>query len=195
MSVDELAATSVEAPQAGPSPEDPAVRRITLARLRGRIAWWGVAAAALAAIGYAAGTVVAGRLAVRPSGWLVALLALCVVGGAILDTAGRAAWAGVVDRAEGRLRGDLLSAALSQPLFALSETAVGEILDRVDDDTHELGMLLRRMAWDLVRTLLRAVPMWVVAGLTWWPAWILFPITAALTTLVMRRPAAEVSRL
>src|SRR3954453_19208256 len=194
MSVDELAATSVEAPQAGPSPEDPAVRRITLARLRGRIAWWGVAAAALAAIGYAAGTVVAGRLAVRPSGWLVALLALCVVGGAILETAGRTAWAGVVDRAEGRLRGDLLSAAMTQPLSGLSETAVGEILDRVDDDSHELGLLMRRLAWDLIRTLLRVVPMWVVAGLTWWPAWVLFPIPAVITTFVVRPVAHEVSR-
>src|SRR3954468_1262751 len=196
MSVDELTpGTSVEALQVGPSPADAAARRITLARLRGAVTWWCIAAAAVAAVGYAVGTVVAGQLAVRPTGVLVALLAVFVVGGAILDTAGRAGWAGVCDRAGGRRRGDLLSAALSQPLSALSETAVGEILDRVDDDTHELGMLLRRMAWGLVRTLLRALPMWVVAGLTWWPAWILFPITAVLTGLAVRRPAAEVSRL
>src|SRR3954469_10337035 len=196
MSVDELTpGTSVEALQVGPSAEDPAARRITLARLRRPVTWWCVAAAAVAAVGYAVGTVVAGQLAVEPTGVLVALLAVFVVGGAILDTAGRAGWAGLCDRAEGRLRGDLLSAAWSQPLSALSETAVGEILDRVDDDTHELGMLLRRMAWDLVRTLLRALPMWVVAGLTWWPAWILFPMTAVLTGLAVRRPAAEVSRL
>jgi len=194
MSVEELTTVSVAAPQVGRPSDDAAARQITLTRLRGPVAWWSVTAAGVAAIGYAAGTVVAGRLAVRPSGWLVFALALFVVGGAILDTAGRAAWAGVVDRAEGRLRGDLLSAAMSQPLPALSETAVGEILDRVDDDTHELGMLLRRMAWDLIRTLLRVVPMWVVAGFTWWPAWILFPVAAALTTLVMRGPAGDVSR-
>jgi ATP-binding cassette, subfamily B, bacterial len=195
MSVDGLTSNAVDATRLVPSPEDAAVRRITLARLRGAVTWWCLAAAAVAAIGYAVGTVIAGRLAARPSGLLVELLALCVVGGAVLDTVGRDARDGVVDRAEGRLRGDLLSAVLSQPLSALSETAVGEILDRVDDDTHELGMLLRRMVWDLVRTLLRAVPLWVVAGLTWWPAWILFPVTAAVTALVVRRPAAEVSRL
>ena len=195
MSVDELTTQAVHARPGVPSPEDAADRSITLARLRGAVSWWCVAAAAAAAVGYAVGTIVAGRLAVRPTGPLLGLLALAVVGGAVLDTAGRTAWAGVVDRAEGRLRGDLLSAALSQPLSALSETAVGEILDRIDDDTHELGLLLRRMAWDLVRTLLRALPLWVVAGLTWWPAWILFPVTAALTALVIRRPAAEVSRL
>src|SRR4051812_44132280 len=196
MSVDELTPTTVSTERAESTADQLAAeRRITWARLRGRVAWWCVAAAGVAAVGYALGTVVAGRLAADPTGWLVALLALFVVGGAILDTAGRAGWAAVVDRAEGRLRGDLLVAALSQPLSALSETAVGEILDRIDDDTHQLGMLLRRAAWDLVRTLLRTVPMWVVAGLTWWPAWILFPVTAALTALVMRGPAAEGSRL
>src|SRR3954462_2637776 len=195
MSVDELTPATVSTERAESTADQLADdRTITAARPRGSVTRWCVAAAAVAAVGYALGTVVAGQLAVDPTGWLVALLALFVVGGAILDTAGRAGWAGVVDRAEGRLRGDLLVAALSQPLSALSETAVGEILDRVDDDTHELGLLLRRMVWDLLRTLLRVVPMWVVAGITWWPAWILFPLTAALTTLLVRRPAAEVSR-
>ncbi len=194
MAVDELTQTAVDDPQVRPAaPYDADARTITWHRIRGAVTWWSVAAAALAAVGYALGTVVAGRLAVHPTAPRVAVLALAVVGGAVLDTAGRTAWAGVVDRAEGRLRGDLLEADLSQPLSALSETAVGEILDRVDDDTHELGMLLRRMAWDLVRTLLRVIPMWVIAGLTWWPAWILFPLTAALTALVARRPAREVS--
>lgn len=195
MSLGELTYSAVDAPQVVPSPQGAGVRRVTFARLRGAVTWWCLAAAAVAAIGYAAGTVVAGRLAVAPSGRLVELLAVCVVGGAVLDAAGRAAWAGVVDRAEGRLRRDLLAPVLSQPLSVLSETAVGEILDRVDDDTHELGTLLRRMAWDLARTLLRVLPMWVVAGLTWWPAWVLFPATAALTAFVVRRPAADVSRL
>src|SRR5205814_10229320 len=116
MSVDELRSTAVDALQAGAPREAPEARRITVARLGGRTTGWALAAAAVAAVGYAIGTVVAGRLAVSPSGLLVALLALCVVGGAILDTAGRAAWAGVVDVAEGRLRADLLTAALHQPL-------------------------------------------------------------------------------
>ncbi len=169
-------------------------RRVDLARLRGRLAWWSLAAAAVAAVGHTAGTVVAGRLAERPTGALVGLLALSVVGAAVLDTAGRVAWSGVVDRAEGQLRADLLDAALHQPLAVLSEQAVGEVLDRVDDDTHELGTLLRRMAWDLVRTLLRAGPMWVVAGLTWWPAWLLFPLVGIGAVLVVRPLTAEVAR-
>jgi ATP-binding cassette, subfamily B, bacterial len=167
---------------------------ISLARLRGPATACSLVAAAAAAIGQTVGTVVAGRVAAGPTRALVMVLALCVVGGAVLDTGGRAVWSGVVDRAEGRLRGDLLAAALRQPLGALSEQAVGEVLDRVDDDTHELGVLLRRMVWDFVRTLLRAGPMWIVAGLTWWPAWLLFPLVGAVTVVVARPLTAEVAR-
>jgi len=169
------------------------VRRLGFSRLRGPVTSWSLVAAALAAAGQTAGTVVAGRLAERPTTGLVQLLALCVIGAAVLDTAGRASWAGVVDREEGRLRADLLAAALHQPLAVLSEQAVGEVLDRVDDDTHELGTLLRRMVWDLARTLLRAGPMWVVAGTTWWPAWLLFPAVGTATVLVVRPLTAEVA--
>jgi ABC-type multidrug transport system fused ATPase/permease subunit len=169
-------------------------RRVDLARLRGATSRWALVAAAVAAIGQTAGTIVAGRIAENPTGLLVSVLALCVVGAALLDTMGRAAWAGVVDRAEGQLRADLLDAALHQPLAVLSEQAVGEVLDRVDDDTHELGNLLRRMAWDLVRTLFRSIPMWVVAGLTWWPAWILFPLVGVLTVFIVRPLTAEIAK-
>jgi ABC-type multidrug transport system fused ATPase/permease subunit len=175
-------------------PTEDRSRKVDFARLRGVVTWWSLAAAAVAAIGQTAGTIVAGRIAEDPTGLLVTLLALCVVGAAVLDTVGRAAWAGLVDRAEGQLRADLLDAALHQPLAVLSEQAVGEVLDRVDDDTHELGNLLRRMAWDLVRTLFRSIPMWVVAGLTWWPAWVLFPVVGVLTVLIVRPLTAEIAK-
>jgi ATP-binding cassette subfamily B protein len=185
--------TPLDRPPVGMPPAVPASRRLDLARLRGAVTRWSVAAAAAAAVAQTAGTVVAGRLAEDPTGLLVVLLALSVVGSAVLDTGARAAWSGVVDRAEGRLRADLLEAALHQPLAVLSEQAVGEVLDRVDDDTHELGTLLRRMVWDLVRTLLRAGPMWVVAGLTWWPAWLLFPLVGVGTVLLVRPITAEIA--
>jgi len=173
--------------------DDPA-RTLGWRRLRGPVAGLSLLGLALAALAQTLGTVVAGRLAEGPTGTLVGLLALCVVGGAVLDMAGRTAWAGVVDRAEGRLRGDLLDAALHQPLAVLSEQAVGEVLDRVDDDTHEVGTLLRQAAWAALRTLFGVVPMWVVAGLTWWPAWVLFPVFAALALVTIRRVLPEIAR-
>ena len=174
-------------------PQD-AARLLGWRRVRGAVTAWALVAAAVAALAETGGTVVAGRVAGGPTAGLVRLLALCLIGAAVLDTAGRTAWSAVVDRAEGRLRADLLSAAMHQPLAVLSETAVGEVLDRIDDDTHELGVLLRRMGWDLARTLLRSGPMWVVAGLTWWPAWPLFPLVAVVIVVAVRPLTAEVLR-
>ena len=153
-----------------------------------------LAASAVGAVGVTLGTVVAGRLAEHPSRGLVWLLALCVVGAAVVDTAGKVAWVGHSDRAEGRLREDLLRAALRQPLSALNEQAVGEVLDRVDDDTHEVGNLVRWQIWMLARTLFGTLPMWLVAGLTWWPSFALFPVLAILTWFAIRSLLGEISR-
>ena len=105
-----------------------------------------------------------------PDRSLVALLALCVVGGAAAGHRGplrlggrRRPRRGPAARRPARRRAD-------QPLPVLAEQAVGEVLDRVDDDTHEVGALLRGQAWQAIRTLLGLGPLWVVAGLTWWPA-------------------------
>ncbi|MEU0497692.1 ABC transporter ATP-binding protein [Mycobacterium sp. NPDC006124] len=140
----------------------------------------------IAAVLQSLGTVVIGRLATNPVWTTVGVLAACLLGAAVLDTLGRTVWARIADRAEGRLRADLLTAALSQPLARLSEQAVGEILDRVDDDTHEVGSLVRSQVWEAMRTVVSAVPMWVVAGLTWWPAWIVFPVVVPLITVAIR---------
>ena len=169
-------------------------RALTWRRLKTPSAMWCLVASAVAGVAATSGTVVAGRIAESPSGRLLTLLALCLVGGAVIDTVAGVTWAASVDRAVGALRADLLDAALHQPLAALHEQAVGEILDRVDDDTHELGNLLRRNVWDLIRTSLRAGPFWVVAGLTWWPAWVLFPVVGFGTVLVVRPLTGLVSR-
>src|SRR3954454_2716392 len=179
-------------PHAGP-PADPR-RRVEWRRMRRGATAAALVASALAAIGQSVGTLVAGQLAESPSSRLVWMLAACVVGAAVLDTAGRTVWSVVCDRAEGELRTDLLDAALHQPLSALSEQAVGEVLDRVDDDTWEVGTLVRRQVWDAVRTLFTCVPMWVVGGLTWWPAWFLFPLCAVAAISVVRPLLGEVSR-
>ncbi|MGV9799357.1 ATP-binding cassette domain-containing protein [Mycobacterium sp. NPDC003449] len=174
---------------AGRSPD----RTVDWRRLRGPGAGVALVALMLAATLQSLGTVVIGRLAADPVWATVTILAGCLVGYALLDTMGRTVWATIADRAEGRLRGDLLNAALNQPLDRLSEQAVGEVLDRVDDDTHEVGSLVRQQLWDALRTLFSAVPMWIVAGLTWWPAWIAFPIVGPLTYLVIRSLLRQLS--
>ncbi|MBJ7287289.1 ABC transporter ATP-binding protein [Williamsia sp.] len=155
-------------------------------RLRRPAAGVALVALAIAAILQSIGTVIIGRVAANPAGATIALLAGCLVGYALLDTAGRTVWAAIADRAEGRLRDDLLTAALHQPLERLSEQAVGEVLDRVDDDTHEVGTLVRLQVWDAMRTVFSTLPMWIVAGVTWWPAWIIFPVLGPVAILVIR---------
>ncbi|MFE7408461.1 ATP-binding cassette domain-containing protein [Isoptericola sp. NPDC057559] len=178
---------------ASTAPDDPS-RRLDWRRLRGPVAAVALVALALGAVGAALGTVVAGRLAQDPTTGLLLLLTACVVGAALFDAAGQVVWAGVVDRAEGRLRGDLLTAALHQPLATLTEQAVGEVLDRVDDDTHAVGTLVRRQLWGAGRTVVGVVPMYVVAGITWWPAWLLFPVLGALAGLLVRPMLGEIAR-
>src|SRR3954467_6372243 len=90
-------------------------RRVDFARLRGTVTRWSLAAAGVAAIGQTAGTIVAGRIAEHPTGSLVSLLALCIVGAALLDTTGRAAWAGAVAPAGGQPRAHPLPAAPPPP--------------------------------------------------------------------------------
>ncbi len=175
------------------APDDPA-RRLDWRRLRTPVAGLALVALTVGAVGSALGTVVAGSLAEDPTAAGLVLLALCVVGAALVDTLGQVAWAGVVDRAEGRLRGDLLRAALHQPLATLTEQAVGEVLDRVDDDTHAVGALARRQLWGMGRTAVGCLPLWVVAGLTWWPAWVLFPVLGTVTALVVRPSLGEIAR-
>ncbi|WP_147793541.1 ABC transporter ATP-binding protein [Cellulomonas sp. Y8] len=181
------------ADRASRAPLDPA-RRLDWRRLRGPVAGLALVALTIASVGAALGTVVAGDLAEHPTAAGLWLLAACLVGAALVDTVGQVAWAGVVDRAEGRLRGDLLSAALHQPLGTLSEQAVGEVLDRVDDDTHAVGTLVRRQVWGLGRTVVGCVPLWIVGGLTWWPAWVLFPLLGGATVLVVRPSLGEIAR-
>ncbi|WP_369824546.1 hypothetical protein [Cellulosimicrobium sp. CUA-896] len=175
-------------------PDDDPARRLDLRRLRGPLSVVALLALTVGAVGTALGTVVAGWLAEDPTVATLQLLAALVVGAALLDTVGQVVWAGVVDRAEGRLRGDLLTAALHQPLDTLTEQAVGEVLDRVDDDTHAVGTLVRRQLWGAGRTLVGVVPMWVVAGLTWWPAWALFPVLGLVAWFLVRPMLGEIAR-
>ena len=162
--------------------------------MRSPVAAGALVCAAIAAIGMTLGTVVMGRLAETPSATLVWVLAVCVVGGSLIDTIGKFAWVGLSDRAEGRLREDLLDAALAQPVSVLSEQAVGEILDRIDDDTHEVGNVVRWQLWMFFRAAFALLPMWVVAGITWWPAVVLFPVLGLLTGLAVRPLLGEIAR-
>ncbi|MGJ6979585.1 ATP-binding cassette domain-containing protein [Aestuariimicrobium soli] len=163
-----------------------ATRTVDWRRVRTPVNTVALVVLAIGSLAMVLGNVFAGQLAQQPTWDLVRWLAIAMVGGSILDMFGRYLWFGEIDRVEGGLRRDLLDAALNQPLAHLGEQAVGEVLDRVDDDTREVGNLMRWQSWMVLRALFGAVPMWIIAGLTWWPAWIMFPAFAGLTWLGMR---------
>ncbi|WEV78420.1 ABC transporter ATP-binding protein [Janibacter cremeus] len=184
-----------EAPAPPPSPAsvDPS-RHVDWRRMASPWTVVALTCAFIAAIALTLGTVIMGRLAEEPTSTLVWVLAACIVGGALIDTVGKIVWVGLSDKAEGRLREDLLDAVLAQPVPVLAEQAVGEILDRVDDDTHEVGNLIRWQVWMFFRAAFAVLPMWIVAGITWWPAWLLFPLLGSLTALVIRPLLGEIAR-
>ncbi|RKS67964.1 ABC-type multidrug transport system fused ATPase/permease subunit [Motilibacter peucedani] len=147
----------------------------------------------LAAAAETAGAVVGGRLAGGTgSRWaLVAVLAVFLLGSGVLDALGATVASDVVGRAEHVLRVDLLGAALGQPLRTLQEQAVGEVIDRVDDDVNQTGRLMRTTGVNVVRALLRSVLAWLVAGLSWPGSWVAFPLAAGAAWLGAR-PSARI---
>ncbi len=161
---------------------------LTWRRLASRSLTIALVALGVAAAAETAATLVAGRLADGPTQALVAALAALLVGAALLDTAGRTVFYGLVGRAEKALRADLLDAAWHQPLPVIDDRGVGEVLDRIDDDPYQVATLLRFQGWQMVRAVMRSVLAWVVAGVTWWPAWLAFPVVAvAVVGLAWRR--------
>ena len=188
--------TSRPAPPASASSGDLPAGRVPVdwRRVSRPLSWFCFSMSLVGAIAMSLGSLVAGRLADDATSTLLALLATCVVGGAVIDTIAKTIWATICDRAEGRLRSDLLDAAMAQPLAELSEQAVGEVLDRIDDDTWEVGQLMRWGVWQAARTFLASGPLWVVASFTWWPAIFLFPITAGATYAVVRRLLPQVAQ-
>lgn len=193
MTATDLAAHTSAAP-ADPAPVPPPGRvPVDWRRMRRPLSVVCLAMALVGAVASSLGSVVAGRLAEAPTSALVATLALCVVGGSFIDTAARTIWGVVVDRAEGHLRADLIDAAMAQPLSELSEQAVGEVLDRIDDDTWEVGQLMRWGVWMAIRTLLSAGPLWIVAGATWWPSAFLFPLCGVLVWVFVRHLLPQIA--
>lgn len=181
------------APPPPPASVDPS-RHVDWRRMASPWAAAALVCAFIAAVALTLGTVIMGRLAEDPTSTLVWVLAGCIVGGAVVDTVGKVVWVGLSDKAEGRLREDLLDAVLAQPVPVLAEQAVGEILDRVDDDTHEVGNLIRWQVWMVFRAVFAVLPMWIVAGITWWPAWLLFPLLGGLTAVVIKPLLGEIAR-
>ncbi|MGW2094925.1 ATP-binding cassette domain-containing protein [Promicromonospora sukumoe] len=146
-------------------------------------------AALLAAGASSYAAVVTGRMAADPARDTLILLAVVSTAVVVFDAV---TWLVVqrgVARAEALLRSDLAAAALGQPLPALEEQAVGELLDRVNGDPERLTRAISGIGITLGQAGISLVVGWVAAGLVWWPAWLAFPLVAAAVLVFARRSA------
>jgi ATP-binding cassette, subfamily B, bacterial len=161
------------------------------------IVGWRVGLAALAALlsacGSALGAVIAGRLSASPSIPLAADLALCLLGAVALSGLTAVAISGAAAHAEGFIRARLIARAMQQPLPLLDEQGTGELLDRIDDDPAQLATLARGPGLWAAQGVLSAVVGWIVAGVTWWPAWVLFPAVSVVAVIVVVRQAPGIA--
>ncbi|WP_419703325.1 ATP-binding cassette domain-containing protein [Promicromonospora sp. NFX87] len=164
-------------------------RRTSWRRRALRVAAVAVPAAVLAAGASSYAAVVTGRMAADPARDTLIVLAAVSAAVIVLDAVTWLVVQRAVARAEARLRVDLAAAALSQPLPALEEQAVGELLDRVNGDPERLTRAISGIGITLGQAAISLVVGWVTAGLVWWPAWIAFPLVAAVVLVFARRAA------
>lgn len=130
--------------------------------------------------------VVAGRLTADPTREHLAWFAGLTVLSLVLGWVSTLLWRRLTALGQVRLRGQLLDAALHQPLPTLENQAVGELLERVDSDPVSLFSTLRWLGSGVLSSVLGAVAAWVTAGITWWPAWIVFPLAGFVAWLLSR---------
>ncbi|MGI5190486.1 ATP-binding cassette domain-containing protein [Promicromonospora sp. CA-289599] len=164
-------------------------RRTSWRRRALRVAAVAVPAALLAAGASSYAAVVTGRMAADPARDTLIVLAAVSAAVIVLDAVTWLVVQRAVARAEATLRVDLTAAALSQPLPALEEQAVGELLDRVNGDPERLTRAISGIGITLGQAAISLVVGWVTAGLVWWPAWIAFPVVAAVVLVFARRAA------
>jgi ABC-type multidrug transport system fused ATPase/permease subunit len=164
-------------------------RRTPWRRRALRVAVVAVPAALLAAGASSYAAVVTGRMAAQPARDTLIVLAAVSAAVIVLDAVTWLVVQRAVARAEATLRSDLAAAALGQPLPALEEQAVGELLDRVNGDPERLTRAISGIGITLGQAAISLVVGWVTAGLVWWPAWVAFPLVATVVLVFARRAA------
>ncbi|MCX7522474.1 ABC transporter ATP-binding protein [Microbacterium sp. STN6] len=150
-----------------------------------------IPAAVLAAIG----AVIAGAAAKNPAPPIIVSLAVALIGSVLLQSVASLVASSACGLIEGVIRARLAAKVVHEPLAVLEQQGAGELIDRVDDDPAQLATLLRGPGLWLAQGSLGALTSWIFAGITWWPAWILFPVVGVATVLIVRRLAPEVARL
>ncbi len=90
------------------------------------------------------------------------------------------------------VRARLCQAAFGQDLPTLETTPVGELLDRVDNDVHQVGSELRRSGLRLLQAVAIGISSVLTAFIVWWPAGLGMSALTVLLVLALRRTSRRI---
>ncbi|HEY6796359.1 MAG TPA: ABC transporter ATP-binding protein/permease [Kineosporiaceae bacterium] len=139
----------------------------------------------LGASGQAAAAALAGAVLVDRSLSAFAGLLLALVAAATTDLAVGLVVAALTADWSADVRRRLTRVAFGQDVATLEGTAVGELLDRIDNDVYQVGAELRGSGVPVIRALVAGAVSVAVAFVVWWPAGLVLLASAAFLGLTL----------
>ncbi|MBG0562324.1 ABC transporter ATP-binding protein [Actinoplanes aureus] len=146
----------------------------------------------LGAAGSAGALALAGPVLVDRSFSLFVLLAAALVAAVLTDVSVGLIAARLTADWAARVRRGLNRVAFGQPLPALENTPVGELLDRIDSDVYQVGAELRGSGVRLAQSMALATLSIFTAFFVWWPAAIAMIIVSMLLFVTMNKPVQRI---
>ncbi|MEU4237220.1 ABC transporter ATP-binding protein [Actinoplanes sp. NPDC026619] len=149
----------------------------------------------IGAAGQAGALALTGAVLVNRSMPLFAVLAGALVASVLSDVVVGLVTAGLTADWAARIRRGLNRVAFGQPLPALENTPVGELLDRIDADVYAVGSELRGSGVRIAQSVAVATLSIVTAFFAWWPAGVAMVFVSFLLYVTMNKPIQRISPL
>ncbi|MEU4428483.1 ABC transporter ATP-binding protein/permease [Actinoplanes sp. NPDC024001] len=146
----------------------------------------------LGAAGSAGALALAGPVLVDRSYPLFVLLAAALAATVLTDVSVGLVAARLTADWAARVRRGLNRVAFGQPLPALENTPVGELLDRIDSDVYQVGAELRGSGVRLAQSMALASLSIVTAFFVWWPAAVAMILVSILLFVTMNKPVQRI---
>ena len=146
----------------------------------------------LSAVGKSSAAALAGRLLVGRSHGVFLLLVAASVVVVVGDVVVALVTAGLTADWSADVRRRLCRAAFGQDLPTLEDTAVGELLDRIDGDVNQVAGELRGPGIRLTQDVATGAAALVTALVVWWPGGLAMLAVAAVLGVVLNGPARRI---
>ncbi len=146
----------------------------------------------LGAGGQAGASALAGPVLVNHSTVAFSALAAALLAASVSDVAVGLIVARLTADWAAAVRRRLCRVAFGQPVPALENTPVGELLDRIDGDVYQVAAEMRASGVSIAQSLAVAVLSVGTALAVWWPAGVVMLVLSALLTATLRRPTSRI---